>query len=270
MGAERLRDDAAARTPHDWYRRIPVELHGHRKKVDFFLRSIERFQRERRLNAADVAILEIGCSNGRNVSLPLAERGYRVTGVDLHEPSIAWASANNPFPNARFLCQDAENFVTQETFDVVILSDILEHVTEPLKLLQLARRLVRESGLLLICIPNGYGPAELERRFIEATGLDRVPKALRAMLHRMSGRRPVAYNEDSGHIQYFRLRTIQSLIAQAGFVIDECQKGALLGGGFTYPLGRLSPGLVNASLRLANHLPHAVVSTWYFRCSVSG
>lgn len=250
-----------------WYDSLPTELHGHKKKLDFFIRALDRLRQQRGVHASSVSVLEVGCSNGRNISLPLAERGYKVTGVDLHEPSIARARADNPFANARFVCKDANEFVSEETFDVVILSDILEHVHEPLRLLTLSRQLLREGGMLLICIPNGFGPAELERVAVEGSGLDRALSAARQGINRIRGRSPVAYNEESGHVQRFRMETISSLIEQAGFKIDERAKGALFGGGLTYPVGMMLPPLASASLRLADRMPFPVVSTWYFRCS---
>jgi SAM-dependent methyltransferase len=248
-----------------WYGRIPVELHGHRKKVDFFVRELEKFRASRGCRRDQISILEIGCSNGRNVSLPLAERGYDVTGVDLHEPSIAWANANNSFPNARFICQDAAVFHSERTFDVIVLSDILEHVDEPEQLLALTHQLLGENGMVLVCIPNGFGPGEVERKLVEVTRIDRLLRLLRAGINRLRRRQRTPYNEDSGHVQYFRMSTLRRLTERCGFVIEESGKGALFGGNLTYPLGMLFPALAAVSLRCANHLPFWMISTWYFR-----
>jgi 2-polyprenyl-3-methyl-5-hydroxy-6-metoxy-1,4-benzoquinol methylase len=252
---------------HTWYERVPLEVHGHRKKLDFVLGAVERLRQSRSAAPADVTIVEIGCSNGRILSLPLAERGYRVTGVDLHEASIARATADNNFPNARFICRNAESFMTVESFDVVILSDILEHVHDPLGLLTMAKGLLEPGGTVLICIPNGYGPAELERRFAERTRLDRALATVRSAINRATGRERVAYNDDSGHVQAFRMKDIEGLIELAGLRLEERRKGALFGGAVSYPVGSILPAVVRGSLRLADRLPFAWVSTWYFRCS---
>ena len=102
----RLRDcrmSASVNAHPSFFEAVPVEMHGHRKKLEFFAASLQRLAAERGLRPADIAILEVGCSNGRNVALPLAELGYDVTGLDVHEPSIAAANAANRMPNARFL-----------------------------------------------------------------------------------------------------------------------------------------------------------------------
>ena len=250
-----------------WYDRVPLELHGHRKKLEYVLDSVEQLRRARDVKVERIAVLEIGCSNGRILTLPLAERGYDVTGIDLHEPSIAQAVADNTLPNARFICRSAEEFIAVQSFDVVVLSDILEHVGDPRRLLGMAARLLNPGGIVLICIPNGFGPAEIERRMLERTGADRVLLRIRGTVNRLRGRERVAYNNDSGHIQRFRRTDIERLIADAGLRIEDCRKGALFGGAVSYPIGNLLPGLVRVSLALADRLPFACVSTWYFRCT---
>ena len=252
--------------PNGWLSSVPLELHGHRKKLDFFIRSIDLYCMLHKLEPLQVSVIEFGCGNGRNISLPIAELGYQVTGVDLHEPSIDYANKINSFNNVRFICQDAAEFSGTEKFHVVVLSDILEHVKNPAALLQLASRVLIDMGMVLICVPNGYGPSELERKFIESTGIDSMLSRLKNHISRLIGQKRIVYNYDSGHIQFFRMSEILSLIEDAGFYIDEWAKGALFGGGITYPLGKIFPFIVKPSLRLADFLHYYFVSTWYFRC----
>ena len=101
-----------------FFEAVPVEMHGHRKKLEFFAASLQRLAAERGLRPADIAILEVGCSNGRNVALPLAELGYDVTGLDVHEPSIAAANAANRMPNARFLTTELSALTSDRPYTV--------------------------------------------------------------------------------------------------------------------------------------------------------
>lgn len=255
-----------------WLAAVPLELHGHRKKLQFFLHSLEVFKAEHGSCAEMVTVLEVGCSNGRNVSLPLAELGYQVTGVDLHAPSIHYAMAQGNLPNTRFLCMDFFEFSTEERFDVIVLSDILEHVSDPGHILAIALQHLTHGGMVLVCIPNGYGPYEIEQRVLRVTGLDRLMDATIRFAKRLIGRqtkRQTEYNHDSGHIQFFHLDDFQSLVAQAGLRIEKQANGALFGGGLTYYLGLLLPFIVAPSLKLADSLPSRWVSTWYFRLGAS-
>lgn len=255
-----------------WLEAVPVELHGHRKKLAFFLRALESFRQRRGTTAAAVSVLEVGCSNGRNVALPLAEQGYRVTGVDLHAPSIAFAQTHNDLPNARFVCMDFADFGTDDRFDVIVLSDILEHVDQPGRILAVALDHLAASGMVLVCIPNGYGPYENEQRVMRATGLDRLMEAAIRGVKRLLGGRPerqAEYNYDSGHVQFFRMADFEALAHGAGLRIDEQANGALFGGALTYTFGVLLPFIVRPSLALADRLPVRLASTWYFRLSAA-
>lgn len=255
-----------------WLAAVPLELHGHRKKLAFFLRSLATFRALRGLSLADTRVVEVGCSNGRNIALPLAEQGYRITGVDIHAPSIAYASAHNTFPNVRFLCQDFADFASDEFFDVVVLSDILEHVEDPLHIILTATKHLAPGGMVLVCIPNGYGPYENEQRLLRVTGLDRLVEGVIRWGKRLLQRRvekQAEYNYDSGHIQFFRMHDFESLATSAGLRIEEQANGALFGGGATYYFGLLLPFIVTPSLWLADQLPSRLASTWYFRLEIA-
>lgn len=245
---------------------IPIELHAHKKKVQFFIEEIQSYSSVKGDHNSDVNILEIGCGNGTVVSLPLAELGYNVTGVDLHKPSIELAKTKNIFENAQFVCQDLSEFSANQLYNVVILSDILEHVEHPEKLMAMAASCTEQGGLILISIPNGYGPSELERKFLEFFRIDKFLYWLRSYVSSVLGRKSDAYNSDSGHIQFFRMKEIVGLIDGADLYLKKKEKGSLFGGGITYPIGILCPWIVEPSLRLAQKLPFSIVSTWYFSC----
>ena len=107
---------------------INEDLWGYRKRLQFTVSSIEAAFRERA--RSDLRILDVGCGSALHLGLPLAQMGYKVTGVDMHEPSIKVASDNAAsLDNVNFVCGRVED-ITDE-FDVVILSEVLEHVPNP-------------------------------------------------------------------------------------------------------------------------------------------
>lgn len=258
-----------------FFEAVPVEMHGHRKKLEFFAASLRRLAAERGLEPSDIAILEVGCSNGRNVALPLAELGYDVTGLDVHGPSIAAASAANRMPNARFLTTELSELRRDRSYTVVILSDVLEHVHDPEQMLASGLRHLAPDGLVLVSIPNGYGPFEIERRLLHQGLL--APVLLmrngarwlkRRVLRR--GLEPLpplpAYNWESGHVQFFTTRSFRALLDGAGLRIRRAANGCLFGGEVTSYLHAYWPAMTPRSLAAADHLPVALVSTWYFEC----
>jgi SAM-dependent methyltransferase len=255
-----------------FYQSIGVEMHGHRKKLDFFIDALARFRSVRRVPASAVRVLEIGCSNGRNVALPLAELTYDVTGLDIHAASIDAANAANNRSNARFLCMDLADYAVDPPHDVLILSDVLEHVDDPARMIQAAMRHLAPDGIVLVSIPNGYGPFEIERFLIRVGLLKPILLAI-DLAKRARGRQATprgadlpAYNWDSGHVQFFSERAFRRLLAGVGLQVTAKGNGCLFGGEVTSYAHAYCPGLTEGSLRAADHLPSWLVSTWYFEC----
>jgi len=105
-------------------------------------------------------ILDIGCGGGL-LSLPLARLGARVTGVDIVEESIAVAQQILPAhlrDSLQFRCVSAEQLVNEDgnvgTYDAVVLSEVLEHVTDWQALIANAAELLKPQGHLFITTLN--------------------------------------------------------------------------------------------------------------------
>lgn len=257
-------------------------MHGHRKKALFFIRHLEEYRKSRGVPAEAIRVLDIGCGNGRNVSLPIAERGFDVTGTDIHAPSIEAAGSNNRFPRARFLREEYDQHRPDYPYDAVILSDVLEHVRDPGAMLRAALKCLSPGGVILISIPNGYGPFEIEQFLIRRGMLKPVLWLVRTMVEfgvrvkRNTLRRarfdapgavPVS-NIESGHVQFFSYGRFVRLLNDNRLIVERRANGALFGGELTYFLFYFFPPLVPLSLRVADFLPPRLVSTWYFKCCV--
>jgi 2-polyprenyl-3-methyl-5-hydroxy-6-metoxy-1,4-benzoquinol methylase len=270
------RSKAAKAAPSTWDPdTVPLEFHGHRKKLNFIWSSVERYRLGRGLAPAQVRVLEVGCSNGRNVTTPLARYGYEITGLDIHRESIEYARSQTPLPNARFLCEDLAQLPDTERFEVVILADVLEHVNDPEWLCRESMRHLTPDGLVLISIPNGFGPYEIEQRLLKRTRLDRFIEVSKRKIGRLL-RRPAyvgrpssdpAYNYDSGHVQFFHLEDFERLLDRVGLEVIQRANGALFGGTLSLLLVGRFPSVAAASLRLADLLPMRWVTTWYFCCT---
>ena len=94
--------------------------HRHTRYHDFFV--------ERVTGAGPV--LEVGCGIGV-LAFDLADRGgIRLTAVDVNEKSIATAKEKYAHPNIEFLCGDALVDLPAGAFDVVVMSNVLEHLPD--------------------------------------------------------------------------------------------------------------------------------------------
>ena len=98
--------------------------------------------------APGARVLDVACGAGL-VALPLAERGYRVDGVDLSEGSLEAARRRAP-DNATFRVGDATALEAADaSYDAVLLFDMLEHVESPARVVAEAGRVVRPGGVVL-------------------------------------------------------------------------------------------------------------------------
>jgi len=100
---------------------------------------------------ATAAILEIGCSGG-----PLMQRlraaGYTdLTGIDVSAPAIELAQARG-VPNVSVMDGAALEFADTR-FDLVIASDVLEHIENEAKALSEWTRVLKPGGQMLVFVP---------------------------------------------------------------------------------------------------------------------
>jgi 2-polyprenyl-6-hydroxyphenyl methylase/3-demethylubiquinone-9 3-methyltransferase len=101
-------------------------------------------------------ILDIGCGGGL-LAEPLCQLGAQVTGIDPAEASIDIArihAQDFSLPIA-YLAVTAEEIADSgETFDIVIASEVLEHVPHPQAMLHTMARLTRPGGLVFASTLN--------------------------------------------------------------------------------------------------------------------
>src|SRR6185295_7767468 len=134
------------------------------KRLRFFVEHIERERARMGLSRNECRILDVGCGTGTYVTIPLAEMGYTVVGVDTDQASIDRARENAALVGAKGLALHCGRVgdLHLGSFQVVICSEVLEHQPHPECLLRELRTMLVEKGLLLVTVPNGYGYYELE------------------------------------------------------------------------------------------------------------
>ncbi|MFE9094791.1 class I SAM-dependent methyltransferase [Streptomyces sp. NPDC007264] len=95
-------------------------------------------------------VLDLGCGTG-SLSLLAAERGHRVTGVDLSPAMIELARAKLAGRDAVFLVGDAAAPpVGEQRFDVVLVRHLLWALPDPGRALRHWRGLLRPGGRLVL------------------------------------------------------------------------------------------------------------------------
>ena len=110
-----------------------------------FYRSLRSFQNDKKLKPR---ILDIGCGTGRNV-IEFSKFG-QVWGIDNSKEAIKFCKQKG-LKNVGLGSSDKTGFGS-ETFDVVTLLDVLEHVEEGKTLFEI-KRILKKDGVLIITVP---------------------------------------------------------------------------------------------------------------------
>jgi len=100
------------------------------------------------INASDT-VLEIGCAYG-HVASRIAEKAKHVTAIDVRRDAIEKARQQFNRSNISFISADFFDFADENKFDVVIMSNVLEHIEDRRRFLEKSAAL---GGRLLIRVP---------------------------------------------------------------------------------------------------------------------
>lgn len=140
-------------------------------------------------------VLDIGCGNGA-LAYDLAGKARVVVGIDLNEKNrSAWA---NRFAreNLTYLVADATTFSPEQRFDVVVLSNVLEHIEHRVDFL---KRIKHLAPLFLI----------------------RVPMLNRDWITLYKKELGLEYRLDTTHYTEYTLKSFTQELSDAGFVVSS-------------------------------------------------
>lgn len=259
----------------------PENVYGHTKKVRLLRNAIERVRQES--GRASLRMLDIGCGSGYAVTRFLGKVGDDVLGIDMYPPNIAYAEAHFKRDGLSFACLDAHSLAGNDrVFDIVVLADVLEHLDDPATILATAVELLAPSGRLLVTVPNGRGPFEIESALsrVHAAGpvllwlmdrsiavLDRT--VLRGVWSRAAASLPknLPYNMDFGHVRFFSRSAMLELIHDTGLEVVGSRNISFLSGPFTNYLFSPFPAFCDWNVQVADRLPYWLASAWFFECS---
>ena len=247
---------------------LPAEdSYGLSKRLEFVSKEIE--------SRAPSRVVDFGCGTGANLTLPLAERFPHVQfiGVDSDATSIAHARRAGGTGNLEFRLYPQE-FKFEERFDLIVASEVLEHVEEPDAFLTQLRGSLAQGGVLLVTIPNGYGPFELTSLAVTLLQLSGVYTLLRK-LRRLFSAASTASQAGidtlaiSPHVNFFSYGELRRLFDLHGLVMMRYRARTFLCG-FGFDQLLRGSGVLRWNARIADRLPPQVVSDWMFSLKVHG
>lgn len=101
-------------------------------------------------------VLEIGTSDGHMTEYLKNAKGCSVTGVELDPDALKEASKYTDFS----INIDIDNTIALDAslhddfYDYIILGDVIEHVKNTVKILEVLRKKVKVTGVIVVSIPN--------------------------------------------------------------------------------------------------------------------
>ena len=192
----------------------------------------------------DRRILDIGAHAGRFLHLA-REAGWQPEGIELNPRTAAYAAERTGLP---VHSENVDRLVLAgHGYGAITLTDVLEHIPEPLRLLARAHDALVPGGWIAVKVPSG--PAQ------------RFKEGLRARLRR--GYRP-RLADNLVHVNHFTPASLRLALERAGFDRADVRVGAPelpdrpglgttlsnLGRRILYRAGSLLPGGVHTPLAL--------------------
>lgn len=193
-------------------------------------------------------VLELGASVGLMTEV-MRQWGISVTAVELDPAAeeILRESAD------RVLIGDLDDPATLQPigakrFDVVLASDVLEHLKDPLRCLKQAAQFVEQDGRVILSIPN-FAHADVRLSLLAGT----FEYADMGLL-------------DRTHIKFFTRSSLEDLISSAGLEPLRWHRTERAIGESEIPL---PPELVKWGRRVLSGDPEADTYQWLVECKLS-
>jgi SAM-dependent methyltransferase len=111
------------------------------------------------LPAGNLEVLDLGCAEGL-LAVGLAQKGHAVSIADIAPSQLTLAQAQADRAGVKvsgsYLCNIEESIQPfgDKKFDVIFFMDVIEHLKNPIRGLELIRTLLKENGTLILHTPN--------------------------------------------------------------------------------------------------------------------
>ncbi|MFY9856277.1 MAG: class I SAM-dependent methyltransferase [Terracidiphilus sp.] len=172
-------------------------------------------------------LLELGCAYG--FFLAEAKAHFNVQGIELSESAVRFCCARGLDVEQGTLTEEYVD--RRKPFDAVVMLDVVEHMMEPDKILELVHRSMKPGGKLMLT--TGDWESGLSRIMGRNWRLMTPPQ----------------------HTFFFSPRTMSAMLARLGFDVIDCHKPWKMVplGLVTYQLGRML-GMSRPPRMRGNHL----------------
>jgi SAM-dependent methyltransferase len=181
-----------------------------------------------RLDAERRRLLDVGAHAGRFISLAAAD-GWAAEGLELNPQTAAYARRRTGAPVRQLNVHEVDERTA--AYDAITLTDVLEHIPDPVRVLTRVRALLGPGGWVAVKVPCGPGQLRKEQ--------------WRGRLRR--GYRPTLA-DNLVHVNHFSPASLRLALERAGFCDITIAPGA--------PELPATPGLRGAASRLLRRSLH--------------
>lgn len=240
-----------------------------KRRLSLILKWVAEYAQKEKRN---LKILDIGCGIG-NIALALGNLGHTVLGIDIDKETVQEAKKKTLLPNVDFQRLSIEALGQRSTgenqFDVIIASEVLEHLSHPEMMVSQIGKILKKEGILIASVPNGFCLEELIRRFlVKTTPGNRLRLFLKQKILKQKQVQTATF--DSSHQFYFSLNSFLNLLRKEGFRHFYLENSTIFFRQAYYLFFRLflprnSPifsFLDQIDLRLSSKLPLSLGSGW--------
>lgn len=198
-------------------------------------------------NLEGVQVAEIGCAQG-NMSLKLAEKGFKVFAVDIDEKFLEYGKLKYEKGDITWVRANIEELnIPKESIDVAIMGEIIEHCAYPEDVIAKTLEFVKPGGYVFITTPNGSRVK---------TGLPTFGQ-FSAKEDRKKFEELQFGPDGNNHLFLFTLQEVTSLIPQNAKIVESGYLGSsILLNRRTYKLFKIFPyGMFVGILNMLAKIP---------------
>lgn len=148
-------------------------------------------------------VLDLGCGNGA-LCRELKQKGFDVVGCDVDQGGLEIGrKCNDGIPYHALGVYDDPTALGKSDFDIVICTEVVEHLFEPREMPRFARALLRDGGHLIVSTPyHGY-LKNLALAIFDKWDHHHHPL------------------EDGGHVKFWSRKTLSKLLEVEGFRVTK-------------------------------------------------
>lgn len=179
--------------PKGFYKKLEDDLPWsnifYNEKYDLF---------ERNIISKNPSLLDVGSGLGFFLQCG-KDRGWNTQGIEPSKESFDYSKNNGLKVKNEYL--DEKNYHTFGKFDVIHFHEVLEHLPNPMKYIEIAKKILKPNGLICIVSPNDFNP--LQEVFIKNNEYEKW------------------WIAPPEHINYFDFSSVKKLLINNGFKIVE-------------------------------------------------